>query len=396
MPFPLPCLPRTFNHPLRQSSGVVAPLRPCLSPLARDTAALIVSVVLAGPGFAAPATPAECAAEPADAARLACYDRLFRAAVPASLSPSAAAEASAAPAAPAANAAPTATAALVSAAAPAARDDASPLSTFWELEPRDKRGTFAVRTYLPNYLLPVHVSSSIGTPGSPTHPAEPPTVHYRRLEAKLQLSLRAKVAEDLAGSGADLWFAFTQRAMWQVWNRAESSPIRSSDYQPEGILVVPVPERWQALPDGWRWRLVQLGLAHQSNGEGGSLSRSWNRIWLGAAAERGEFGLQMRAQERVFHPRRIDDNPDILRSLGRYELQATWLPGRATASVTWRTHFRRLGGRSLQLDWTYPVLRDRPDGLRWYVQLYSGTGETLLDYNHAQTSLGVGLSLFRF
>jgi len=36
----------------------------------------------------------------------------------------------------------------------------------------------------------------------------------------------------------------------------------------------------------------------------------------------------------AFHPRRIDDNPDVVRSLGRYELQATWLPGRATASAT--------------------------------------------------------------
>jgi phospholipase A1 len=340
--------------------------------------ALVGVAVLAVPSLAAPATPGECAREPADSARLACYDRIFRTATPASSS------ASAAPGAPPAR------------AFSAARDDASPLSTFWELDPEDKRGTFAVRTYLPNYLLPAHLSSRIGTPSSPTHPAEPPTVHYRRIEAKLQVSLRAKVAEDLMQSGADLWFAFTQRALWQVWHPAESSPFRSSDYQPEGILVVPVPRRWRALPDGWRWRLVQLGLAHQSNGQGGSLSRSWNRVWLGAAAERGEFGLQVRAHERVFHPRRIDDNPDIVRSLGRYELQASWLPGRATASVTWRTNLHRLGGRSLQLDWTYPVVHDQPDGLRWYVQLFTGTGETLLDYNHSQTSLGVGVSLFRF
>jgi phospholipase A1/A2 len=39
---------------------------------------------------------------------------------------------------------------------------------------------------------------------------------------------------------------------------------------------------------------------------------------------------------------------------------------------------------------------DEPAGLRWYVQVFSGYGETLLDYNHRQTTLSLGLSLFQF
>ena len=35
------------------------------------------------------------------------------------------------------------------------------LSRYWELDRADKRGTFRVKTYLPNFILPVHYTSRI-------------------------------------------------------------------------------------------------------------------------------------------------------------------------------------------------------------------------------------------
>lgn len=99
-------------------------------------------------------------------------------------------------------------------------------------------------------------------PARPIPPAAalPP---YRPVDAKLQISLRTKIAEGLLLPDADLWFAFTQRSFWQVWNPQQSSPFRSTDYQPEAVYVIPVPERLGKLPGGWQWRMAQLGLAHQ-------------------------------------------------------------------------------------------------------------------------------------
>jgi phospholipase A1 len=317
-----------------------------------------------------------CVNEPDDARRLACYDQLFRRTEkPATEAPPAPEAAASAPAAPA----PAATA----------------FDTFWELSPEHKRGTFSVRTHLPNFVLPFHYTSSLNpAPSSPTRAAVPQSPNNKPVDVKLQISLRAKMIEGLLLPNADLWFAYTGRSLWQLWNQKDSSPFRSTDYQPEAIYVVPVPDPVGTLPAGWRWRMVQLGLVHQSNGQTEPLSRSWNRVYLTGGFNRGEFGLTMRAEHRLGDSN--DDNPDISRYVGNGEVVAAWLPGLATALLTWRFDARNLSRGSLQFDWTYPVSRSQPAGLRWYVQLFSGYGETLLDYNHHQTSFGLGLSLFQF
>ncbi len=235
---------------------------------------------------------ADCAREPDDALRLACYDHHFRR--------SGEAQTQAHPTAPPAptGSVPRAIAPRTGVAPPTG-SVASVLSKTWELQPADKRGTFVVRTYLPNYFLPFHASSSIGNPSSPTHPASTEPHQYRRVETKLQISLRTKVAEDLLLPGADLWFTYTQRSLWQLWTPSESSPFRSTDYQPEAIFVVPAPASWSPLPFGWHWRMAQLGIVHQSNGQSDPLSRSWNRVYVGAALERGELGLQLKAYRRL-------------------------------------------------------------------------------------------------
>jgi phospholipase A1 len=317
----------------------------------------------------------QCAQQADDALRLACYDKLFRGGE-APVPPPSSAQAAAGPSA----------SALV----------ATLFTKGWELTPESKRGTFVVRTYLPNFVLPAHYSSSINrNPASPTHPAIAQGLQYKPLEAKIQVSLRTKVVEGLLLPDADLWFAYTQRSLWQVWNPGESSPFRSTDYQPEAIYVIPTASAWSKLPGGWAWRMTQFGLAHQSNGQSDPLSRSWNRVYASVAFDRGEFGLTAKLDRRLREDLTTDDNPDLTRYIGNAELTAAWLPGLSTASVTWRTHLRA-GRGSLQFDWSYPVNPKQPAGLRWYAQLFTGYGETLLDYNHRQTSLGLGVTLFQF
>lgn len=274
---------------------------------------------------------------------------------------------------------------------------ATVLQSLWELDDTDKRGTFRVRTYQPNYFLPAHYSSAINQqPQSPTRQGAEFQENYKDIEAKIQVSLRAKIFEDWLLPNADLWFAYTQTSMWQLWNSEDSSPFRSTDYQPEVIYVIPTLEYFGQLPFGWSMQMLQLGFVHQSNGQSEPLSRSWNRFYVAAAFEREQVGLSIKVNKRIPEKNNDDDNPDLTDFKGTTALQLSWLPGRSTAVLTRKMNWDDFSKGSWRLDWTYPLNKEKPDGLRLYLQLFSGYAETLLDYNHRQNSIGLGFMLFNF
>ncbi|GAB4566793.1 MAG: phospholipase A [Rhizobacter sp.] len=327
----------------------------------------------------------ECAAIGAAADRLACYDRLAGRALPT----------------PAPGDTPASTTQLAPAFAPAAaangsEPDASLLSKYWELDARDKRGTFNLLGYRANYIAPLHATNRINrAPSSPTQVVvnQP---NYRRVEAKFQISLRTKVLQDVFDTGGDVWLAFTQQAMWQIWNGRDSKPFRNTDYEPEASFVLPTKPGLRRLPWGWQWRFTQLAIAHQSNGQSDPLSRSWNRIYAGVGIERGDLTLIGRVSQRIGERYSSDNNPDLVDYRGRGEVQLGWTPGASTTSVLYRTAVQGPKYGALQLEWTYPMKRAQPNGLRWFVQAFSGYGETLTDYNFRQSSFALGLMFMQF
>ncbi|MBC7992236.1 MAG: phospholipase A, partial [Rhizobacter sp.] len=274
--------------------------------------------------------------------------------------------------------------------------DPSLLSKYWELDAKDKRGTFNLLGYRANYIAPLHATNRINrAPSSPTQ-AVVNQPNYRSVEAKFQISLRTKVLQDVLDSGGDVWLAFTQQAMWQIWNGRDSKPFRNTDYEAEGSFILPTKPSLRQLPWGWQWRFSQLAIAHQSNGQSDPLSRSWNRVYAGVGIERGDLTLTGRVSQRFNERYPSDNNPDLVDYRGRSELQLGWTPGASTTSVLLRTAVQGPKYGALQLEWTYPVKRDQPNGLRWFVQAFSGYGETLTDYNFRQSSFALGLMFMQF
>ena len=139
-------------------------------------------------------------------------------------------------------------------------------------------------------------------------------------------------------------------------------------------------------------RFLGLTLNHQSNGQGGSLSRSWNRLIGEAAAEYKSRGHSMYTPwTRVFDSSgERDDNPDIEDYVGRGELSVSWRRRGHVVTGTARHSLRgdeRSRG-SMRLDWAFPLA----GSLNGHVQLFSGYGLNLIDYNHRQTTIGIGVS----
>ncbi|MDP4918889.1 MAG: phospholipase A, partial [Haliea sp.] len=124
-----------------------------------------------------------------------------------------------------------------------------------------------------NYLLPLTYSDTLNRDAwALQQPDEP----IDRLEAKFQLSLKTIAWENILGHNNHLWVGYTQRNWWQLYN--ESSPFRETNYQPE--ISLSFTNNWRFL--GFTNTLWDVGFVHESNGQAGDLSRSWNRIIAGA------------------------------------------------------------------------------------------------------------------
>ena len=277
----------------------------------------------------------------------------------------------------------------------------SELSRFWELEAGSDCGTFSIRGYRP-ITLSLIASDSINTqPSSPSadHTAAQ-ALPYSRNETSIQLSVRTKIAQGLLTRDSlardSLWFGYSQLSHWQFFNSGLSRPFRTTDHEPELTYVYPAQA---ALPLGWQLRFVGVTAVHQSNGQSLPLSRSWNRTVLMAGVEQG---ARLRVTGRVWKrtPETVanDDNPDLSDFVGRGELAGTWDLNRYnTLGVTLRHSMKSTGKGSLRLEW-FKSLDDEgqslgKNGLRLHVQLFSGYGDTLVDYNRHRTKLSLGLSL---
>ncbi len=276
---------------------------------------------------------------------------------------------------------------------------ASDLSRYWELEAISDCGSFGIRGYRPVSMSVIAADNVNNLPvsGNPANSTTSPQ-SFGTSETRLQLSIRTKLAQGLLtranpAISDSLWFGYTQQSYWQLFNGGSSRPFRTTDHEPELIYVYPSDYQ---LPAGWRLRYTGVGLVHQSNGQALPLSRSWNRVYLTAGAELGRrFQLRARIWKRV--PENTDDNPGISDYIGRGELAGSWNVNRSNElNATLRHSLSHSDRGSVRLEWLRSLVDDpqgTPAGVRLHTQLFTGYGDSLLDYNHRRTVLSVGLSL---
>jgi phospholipase A1/A2 len=323
--------------------------------------ALLLATIqsVSGAVLAQAASPSigECAAIDADAERLACYDRV-----------------SGRTAAPVAPDQPPISVPVGKRPAPG-----SLIDTAWGFEPESDR--YALNLYNPNYFLLARYTNKVNTaPFSPVFQAAGQEPDLNHTEAKFQISfkLRLWTTQDRRWG---VWAAYTQQNQWQIYNGDISRPFREINFMPEAFVSFRPGLEFA----GFHWNLLNIGYNHQSNGRSDPLSRNWDRAVAVFGVERDNFALLAKA----WYPFNKEDNPDITDFYGYGSLTGIYKYRDHSFSVMARGNPGKAKG-AVELTWMSPRFFGP---LRAYVQGFFGYGESLIDYNWKQNTIGVGIAL---
>ncbi|RZA08471.1 MAG: phospholipase [Moraxellaceae bacterium] len=264
------------------------------------------------------------------------------------------------------------------------------------IEALNRSNRFALTPNKRNYLKPVSYSDSPNT--APYRAAiadndsevEPAFTDLKHTEAELQLSVKILIRENIFEDNGHLYLGYTNHALWQVYNRKISAPFRESDHQPE--LILSFTNDWEIF--GFRNVLNEAVLNHQSNGQSGLLSRSWNRVMFNSVFEKDDFVFAFnpwyRLPEKEARYRgdpKGDDNPDITHYMGNFQLTGAYKYKSDIFSVEVRNNLKSDNRGAIELGWTFPVSAT----MRGYVNYFDGYGHSLIDYNVKQQVLGLGI-----
>jgi len=219
-------------------------------------------------------------------------------------------------------------------------------------------------------------------------------------EVKMQISFKVPLNEDdLFIEGDNLYFGFTLKSFWQLYNKKLSAPFRETNYRPEIFYQAPLNYRFMGGDFFFR-----TGMEHESNGRSQWLSRSWNRLYVGLGYQRSNWAMYIQPwyrlpeSEKVFDsdpntppPAKGDDNPDIHKYFGHYEFLAVYKNNGNQLSGRFR-HNLNSGKGAVEVGYSFP-LHHRIKG---YVQYFYGYGESLIDYDHLVNRIGIGVLLTDF
>lgn len=274
------------------------------------------------------------------------------------------------------------------------------LGELWGFDRRPEDTEFEIKQYQPNYVIAYDTSPfNIAPQTSDTRVyTDQPSTDPKGLKFQISAKVRIFGREDNAFG---FWLAYTQQSWWQILDAANSRPFRETDYQPEAIIVLR-PELFGVVNDGpgFAWRLLNFGFVHQSNGQSGNASRSWNRVYAEAGLERdwnehGQLALSARAWYRIGEDPNDDNNPKITDYLGYGDLRAIYRRGDYLLTAMARGNLRTGKGAG-QIAFAFPLVgpeQARSFPFKGYIQLFTGYGESLLDYNWRQTTVGIGFML---
>lgn len=236
-------------------------------------------------------------------------------------------------------------------------------------------GDFDLHPYKKNYLMPLTLDTNTSD-GRKTG------------ETQFQFSIEKPLFYNVLGFNETISVAYTQKSMWQTLE--ESAPFRENNYEPELFVVVPYEK------DSYL-KSYKIALNHQSNGKGGLESKSWNRAYLETTFQVGSLFIIPKVWYRIPEDTKDDNNPDIHNYLGYGELNFIYTYERNQFDLTLRDNLRDMNENkgSAELTWTFPLPIVNFKNVYGMVNLYSGYGNSLIDYDRESNKIGFGIALTR-
>ena len=256
-----------------------------------------------------------------------------------------------------------------------------------QAEIESAKNGFTLLPHRSNFLMPVSFANIKDDP----YIGNAEEDEYHDAEIYFQFSVKYLLEDDFIFDDLDLLVGFTAASWWQAYNGDISRPFRATDYQPE--IFLRYTHRWKLL--GATVEQASIAFNHQSNGQSGVLSRSWNRIIAGLSfAPWHNINWHIDAWWRLPEDDKEngddphgDDNPNIEKYLGYGQLSASW---RGASNHHWklmlRHNLRSDAKGAVQLDWSKPF---RP-GLEYYVSYFNGYGDSLIYYNETIQRISLG------
>jgi phospholipase A1 len=251
---------------------------------------------------------------------------------------------------------------------------------------------FSLSAYKTNYLLPFSYRAN-GEYANRTAAAYDPL----NTEVEFQLSVKLDYYARWLGIDAIYTFGYTQNSFWQLY--VQQAYFRENNYNPEFVVSFPVHGKL----DEYNIKIFSLSLGHQSNGRGiqntvdsngtvteEDIERAWNYLSGSVLFQTGPLFSEFKAWYRL--PESPDHNPDLIDYHGYGQLWLRYPVRKHLFSLTWRQNFLTWRG-AVEASWSHPMyIRD---DMYYYVKVFSGYGESLIDYDNYVNKIGIGIAFSR-
>lgn len=246
-----------------------------------------------------------------------------------------------------------------------------------DAETKISKSRYGIALYEPTYILPFYYT---GSPDQAVYlGTTPDNQAIQHQEFKAQMSFLLELWPHMFKSPVSLNVSYTQLSYWQFY--AKSQWFRETNYEPALFFSSQFTNN----------TLFYFGAVHESNGRGGELERSWNRLFADFMISGANWLIDIKPWILIFKSNSSDlHNPDICKYLGYGRVVFAWKFYRQELSFELRNTVASGFQRGTVIAaYSFPLAGK----LNGYIQFFTGYGQSLIEYNHYTNSVGIGINI---